>query len=243
MGSGKISILIAVYNEAATCGPLLDQVIASDCCALEKEIIVVESNSTDGTRAIIQDYEKRGKIRALYEDAPRGKGRALQTAIAACSGDIILIQDADLEYKISEYPLLIKPLVEGRTDFVLGSRHLGASDWQVRQFIKDQTRAQLINIGALFYTGLFNFLFGTALTDPATMFKVFRRSALQGITLRSNWFDLDWEIVAKLVRNKILPLEVPVSYASRSFADGKKIRFWRDAPLVLWAIVKFRFIS
>jgi glycosyltransferase involved in cell wall biosynthesis len=237
----KISILVPVYNEAATCRTLLDQVIASDCCSLDKEIIVVESNSSDGSRQIVQEYEKGGKLRVLYEDTPRGKGHALKTAIAACSGDIILIQDADLEYKISEYPLLLKPLLEGKAEFILGSRHLGANSWQVRHFIKDETKAHLFNIGAHLYTHLFNFLYGTNLTDPPTMFKVFRRSALEGITLRSNWFDLDWEILAKLIRKGIVPIEVPVSYDSRNFEEGKKIRFWRDAPLVLLAILRFRF--
>lgn len=237
----KLSILIPVYNEAATCRTLLDQVLAADCCGLEKELVVVESNSTDGTRDIVSEYEKAGKVRALYEDRPQGKGHALKAALAAAAGDIILIQDADLEYKVSEYPALVKPILEGRTDFVLGSRHLGAETWQIRSFITEGTKARLINLGAVVYTGLFNALYGVKLTDPATMFKVFRRSCLDGADLRCDWFDLDWEIVAKLIRRGHIPLEVPVSYASRSFAEGKKIRFWRDAPMVFWAILRFRF--
>ena len=182
-------------------------------------------------------------MRALYEKNPQGKGHAVKSAIAAATGDVILFQDADLEYKISEYPALLKPIVEGKTDFVLGSRHLGAANWQVRKFIKGQTKAELINMGSVLYSGLFNLLYGTRLTDPPTMFKVFKREALAGITLRCNWFDLDWEIVAKLVRKGHVPMEVPVSYASRSFAEGKKIRFWRDTPTVFWAIIRFRFFS
>jgi len=235
--------LIPVYNEAATLQPLLDQVLAADCLGLEKEVIVVESNSTDGTRRIVQEYETRGLVRAIYEDRPQGKGHAVKAALGAATGDIVLIQDADLEYKVSEYPTLIKPILEGHTDFVLGSRHLGAASWQIRCFLTEGIKARLINIGAVFYTNLFNLLYGVRLTDPATMFKVFRRSVLDGVRLRSDWFDLDWEIVAKLIRKGRRPLEVPVSYASRSFEQGKKIRFWRDAPMVLWAIVRFRFLD
>lgn len=239
----KVSILIPVFNEAATVRPLLDQVLASDCLGLEKELVVVESNSTDGTRAVVQEYERAGKIAAFYEPRPQGKGHALKAALTASTGDVILVQDADLEYKIAEYPGLLRPIVEGRVDFVLGSRHLGAETSQFRKFITEGTKARLINLGGVLYTGLFNALYGVKLTDPATMFKVFKRSCLDGVALRSNWFDLDWEIVAKLIRRGHIPIEVPVSYASRSFEEGKKIRFWRDAPMVLWAIVRFRFLD
>ena len=236
----RLSILIPVYNEAATCARLLDSVLASDCLGLEKEIVVVESDSTDGTRAIIHDFERRGVIRAIYENKPQGKGHALKAALAAATGDILLIQDADLEYKVSDYPALLRPLVAGTADFVMGSRHLGAETWQMRRFLHEGAKARLINLGALFYTRLFNALYGVKLTDPATMFKVFRRKTLAGIELKSDWFDLDWEIVAKLIRRGYRPVEVPVTYASRDFAEGKKIRFWRDAPMVLWAILWFR---
>jgi glycosyltransferase involved in cell wall biosynthesis len=121
----KLSILVPVYNEAATCRVLLDQVLAADISGLEREVIVVESNSTDGTRAQIQEYERAGKVRALYEDRPQGKGHALKAALAAATGDIVLIQDADLEYKVAEYPGLLKPILEGRADFVqIGRAHV-----------------------------------------------------------------------------------------------------------------------
>ena len=237
----KVSILIPVYNEARTCRALLEAVLAADCAGCEKEILVVESNSTDGTQAIVREYESKRLLRALYEDRPRGKGHALKAALGAATGDIVLIQDADLEYKVSEYPALLKPILDGRADFVLGSRHLGANTWQIRKFITNHLSARVINLGGLLYTTLFNVLYGVKLTDPATMFKVFRRACLEGVRLRSNWFELDWEIVAKLVRKGHLPQEVPVSYASRSVEEGKKIRFWRDGPLVFWAILRVRF--
>src|SRR4051812_36308876 len=115
----RLSILIPVFNEAATLRPLLDQVLAADISGLEREVVVVESNSTDGTREQVREYEKAGKIKAFYEDRPQGKGHALKAALAAATGDIVLVQDADLEYKVSEYPALLKPILDGQCDFVL----------------------------------------------------------------------------------------------------------------------------
>jgi len=236
----KVSVLIPVFDEASTARELFDRVLSADTSGLTKDIVVVESGSTDGTKEIVEEYEKKGLIRAFYQERPRGKGNALKVALENAEGDIILIQDADLEYDVKDYPQLLKPIVEGRADFVLGSRHLGAKDWQFRRFLDSIYYATVINLGGRIFTGLFNLLYGTSLTDPATMFKVFRRSAAEGLVWRSDYFDLDWEIVAKLVRSGSVPVEVPVSYASRSVAEGKKIRFWRDGTLVLLAILRFR---
>ncbi len=238
----KISILIPIFDEAGTARELLDKVLAVEIEG-EKEIIVVESGSTDGTRAIVEEYEKSGKIRALYQEKPRGKGNALKVALEAATGDIIIVQDADLEYDVKDYPQLLAPIIAGEVDFVLGSRHLGHEDWQFRSFIKDQFYARVINIGGKVFTTLFNFLYGVSLTDPATMYKVFRRSCMEGIEWKCNYFDLDWEIVAKLIRKGFVPAEVAVSYASRSTAEGKKIRFWRDGTTVFLAIVRFRWFD
>lgn len=239
----KLSIIIPVYNEARTTQELIKRVLAADLSPLEKEIIAVESNSTDGSREMIEDLRKEGKIKALYQDRPQGKGSALKIGLAAATGDIILIQDADLEYDIADYPDLLKPILEGRASFVLGSRHLGKSDWKIRKFIEHRFQAWLINLGGLLYATLFNALYGVKLTDPATMFKVFKRECMEGLVFKSNYFELDWEIVAKFIKKGFIPVEVPVSYASRSKEEGKKIRFFRDGSLVFLAILRFRFLN
>jgi len=238
-----LSIIIPAYNEERTLPTLLSRVQAIELSGLTKEILVVESHSTDHTRRIVQDHEKSGAIRAIYQDRPRGKGHAVKAGLAAATGDWILIQDADLEYDIADYPALLTPLREGRASFVLGSRHMGNKDWKYRRQGAGKWFGPFLDVGVAAYTLLFNALYGVSLTDPATMFKVFERRCLDGLTLRSNWFDLDWEIVAKLIRRGHRPLEIPVRYNARSIAEGKKIRFWRDSWMVLAAIVRFRFSS
>ncbi|MFH1724581.1 MAG: glycosyltransferase family 2 protein [Elusimicrobiota bacterium] len=238
----KLSIVIPIYNEARTARELLDRVLGVEL-PIEREVLVVESGSTDGTREIVEEYAARGGVRAIHQSRPRGKGNALKEGLRAATGDIILIQDADLEYDVKDYPELLEPILKGKASFVLGSRHLGCHDWMYRKFIDDAFYARVINFGALFYTGLFNRLHGLSLTDPATMYKVFRRECVEGIRWRCDYFDLDWEIVAKLVRRGHVPVEVPVNYVSRSVADGKKIRFWRDGFLVLRAILRFRWFD
>ena len=238
----KLSIIIPVFNEANTVEELVGKVLAVDISPLEKEVIVVESNSTDGSRELVSKMEKTLALKVVYQERPRGKGNALKDGLKAASGDIILIQDADLEYDVNDYRELLKPILEGRAAFVLGSRRIG-KDWKIRKFITDKFYAQAINFGAEIYTTLFNVLYGVRLTDPATMYKVFKRECLAGIEFKSNYFELDWEIVAKFIRKGFIPLEEPVNYASRSSAEGKKIRFFRDGFLVFWAIVRFRFLD
>ena len=270
LGTGKtLTVIMPVFNEAKTFETTLKKVLGQKCLGMRKEIIIVESNSTDGTRETVLKYVTgkpksvhlrdagikgpgptlrvyKGKriggntIRVILEHRPQGKGHALKCGFQEATGDVIIIQDGDTEYRTSEYPRLVKPILQGKTDFVLGSRHARGSTWKIREMNETFT-AHLINLGHWTYTTLFNILYGVRLTDPATMFKVFRRDAAQGIHWVSNWFELDWEIVAKLIRAGHRPIEIPVSYESRSTAEGKKIRFFRDGTLVLWAILSFRF--
>ena len=238
----KLSIILPVYNESKTLKKLMNQVLKTKI-SIDKEIILIESNSTDGTRKIVKTYEKHPLCKVYYQDRPQGKGNALKEGFKHATGDIILIQDGDLEYDPNEYQKLIQPILDGKADFILGSRHLSVNTHRVRKLEKTPFYAELLNFGHLFFTSLFNELYCVKLTDPATMFKVYKRKCTKGIHFKSNYFELDWEIVAKLIKKGYKPLEVPVTYHSRSVAQGKKIRFFRDGSKVLYAIIKYRFFD
>ena len=239
----KFSIIVPVYNERATVATLLEAVLAAPPKDLEKEIVIVEGSSTDGTRDVVRGYEGRPGVRVIYEDAPRGKGAAVRAGLAAVTGDLVLVQDGDLEYSTEDYPAVLEPLRAGRCEIVFGSRtRRSVQQWQFRRYAGiERLYGFFVNLGGVLFTGLFNFLYGTRLTDGATMFKVFRGADLKRLTLQSSGFDYDWELTAKLVRLGCRIEEVPVSYRARSRAEGKKIRFWRDGIRVALAIVRYRF--
>jgi len=245
----KVSIVIAVYNEARTVGALLERVWAQPVPMPAKEIIIVESNSTDGSREIVADFAARHtgeattQVHVIHEDGPQGKGHAIRQGLAAASGEIVLIQDADLEYEVCDYPDLLRPIIEGRAAVVLGSRHMGPNGWKIRKFAHGGPRAALMNVGGILFHALFNLLFGTRLTDPTTMYKVFRADCLEGLTLTCDRFDFDFELLGKLLRSGYRPLEVPVSYQSRDFNEGKKIRILRDPVTWIAAIFACRFAA
>mgnify|MGYP001610136960 CR=1 FL=1 len=242
----KLSIIVPIFNEAATAATLLDQIMALSLDGVEKEIVIIESGSTDGTTEIVRRYEERPGVSVIYEDKPRGKGAAVRRGLAKVTGDVVVIQDADLEYSVSDYPRLLEPFKRGEADIVFGSRGLDPRQrWQYRQFrgLWERLYGLVVNWGGLFYTHLFNLLYGTNLTDGATMFKLFRRPLLEGITLRSDVFDYDWELQGKLAKRGYKIVEMPVSYKARSRAEGKKVRFWRDGWRVLVAIVRYRFFD
>jgi glycosyltransferase involved in cell wall biosynthesis len=244
----KVSIIIAVYNEASTVRRLLERVWAQPLPGLDRELIIVESNSTDGSREIVAEFAVRRKdaaagVHVIYEDRPYGKGHAIRQGFAAASGEILLIQDADLEYDVGDYPDLLAPIVAGRTAFVLGSRHLGPDGWKIRQFANNGLLAGFMNAGGLLFRGLFNLLFSVRLTDPTTMYKVFRASCLDGLGFNCNGFDFDFELLGKLILAGYSPLEVPVSYKSRGFDEGKKIHIFRDPLAWVVAILRCRFLS
>jgi glycosyltransferase involved in cell wall biosynthesis len=234
-----LSVIVPVYNERATFRTLMDQLIAKELPGIEKEIVIVESNSRDGTRDEVLAYRDCSGVQIVLQDRPRGKGHAVRAGLAAAGGHFIVIQDADLEYDLDDYDVLLKPLVSGQQAFVIGSRHSGSS-WKMRQFNDAPVAASLFNLGHVIFLTLFNLLYAQRLQDPFSMFKVFRRECLYGLTFECNRFDFDFEIVIKLLRKGYRPIEIPVNYRARSFSEGKKVSAWRDPLTWVRALVKFR---
>ena len=234
----KLSVIVPIFNEARSAELVLGKIIDKRLEDADIEVIIVESNSTDGTRQIVQRFEGRPHLKVIYEPRPQGKGHAVRTGLAAATGDIVLIQDADLEYSLDDYEKLLAPILNGKTDFVLGTRHT-EGNWHMRRFNNGKHCALIFNVAHWGFTWLLNKSLNTSMSDPFTMFKVFRRSCLNGITLECNRFDLDWEIVIKLVRAGYKPLEIPVTYTSRDFTEGKKVSMFKDPPTWMKAWVKY----
>jgi glycosyltransferase involved in cell wall biosynthesis len=238
--SHSLSVIVPVFNERATVEPALAQLLAKEVPGVAIEIIIVESNSTDGSRDVVLKHRDHPRVRIILEETPRGKGHAVRAGLAQATGEIILIQDADLEYDLADYEPLLEPILAGRQTFMLGSRH-GHGGFKIRSFDDQPVRAFVLNCAHWAFTLLINASLGIWLRDPFTMYKVFRRDCLRGIRLTCNRFDFDWELLIKLIRAGHRPLEIPVSYNSRSFAEGKKIRIFRDPLTWLWAWAKARF--
>ncbi len=226
----KLSIIIPVYNEINSIREILRRVQAT---GLADEIIVVDDGSTDGTRQILQELDGREQIRVLFHPKNQGKGSAVRTGLAAAQGDVILIQDADLEYDPREYPALLRPIQEGIADVVYGSRFLGGAR---RPILFWNMVANKI------LTFLTNILYNNILSDMETGYKVFRRSVLEGITLRARRFDFEPEFTAKMLKRKIRIFEVPITFNPRDYSAGKKIKA-KDAFHALWTLLKYRFVD
>lgn len=237
----KVSVIIPLYNEARTFPELMRRLYALDLGEIKKEIIIVESNSTDGSRQLAKKYEKKKGTMVIYEDEPRGKGSAIRLGLKAAKGDVIIIQDADLEYDVNDYKKLVKPIIEGKASFVLGSRTLKKGSWRIRALPGNRLSSIILNYGGVIYNIMFCLLYGVKMTDIATMYKVFRRDLVKDINFSSNGFDLDVEIIVKLLKKGAKPLEVPVSYKARSFKEGKKVNILKDGAASFWAIIKYRF--
>jgi len=239
-GLRKVSIILPVYNEKETFSVVVEQLIQKTIRGLEKEIIIVESNSTDGTRDDVVKLQGSPDVKIVLQRAPRGKGNAVREGLQHATGEIILIQDGDLEYDIQDYEALLRPITQLRSSFTLGIRHKGNS-LKMRRFIHRPVLAWIINFGHKGLTCLFNMLYRQNLSDPFTMFKVFRKDCLRGVQLDCDHFDFDIELVIKLVRQGFTPLEIPVNYVSRSFEEGKKVSFIRDPLRICSAMFRHWF--
>jgi glycosyltransferase involved in cell wall biosynthesis len=242
IGSYRLSVIMPAYNEINTIQQSIEKVLNKQLRRMDIELILVESNSTDGTKDIVNLYKDHPRVKVVFEQKPSGKGHAVRAGFEVATGDFILIQDADNEYDIQDYEILLEPLISGRQVFVLGSRY-GTSIWNMRKFSDQPMCAILLNLGHWFFVTLINKLYGVGLKDPFTMYKVFRKDCIKDIIFECNRFDFDHELVLKLIRKGYKPIEIPVRYHSRSFAHGKKVRIFADPLTWLRAIIKFRFVK
>ena len=226
----KLSVVIPVYNEKRTLSELICRV---EAVKLEKEIIIVDDASTDGTRDLLKKYEGQERFKVIYQSKNAGKGSALRAGFDKAEGEIIIVQDADLEYDPKEYPLLLEPILDGRADVVYGSRFLGGTH---RVFFFWHY------VGNKVLTTLSNMCTNLCLTDMETGYKVFRRTVLDSFILKCNRFGFEPEFTSKVARHAFRIYEVPISYSGRGYEEGKKID-WKDGVAALWFIFRFRFFS
>lgn len=231
---------MAAYNEEATFEKAVrDLLTVLESLPYSYELIVVESNSKDNTRNLATKLQAELDYKLILQQQAFGKGFAIREALRHKTGDLFLIYDADGEYNPQDIPRLIAPIASGATSFVLGTRH--QAGLAMREMSDYKVKSMIMNYAHKFFTFLINIFFGTNLSDPFTMYKIFRTEVFHDVELVSNRFDFDWELVAKAIRRGSQPIEVPIQYISRSFSEGKKIRFFYDPMTWIFALVRFKF--
>lgn len=226
-----LSVVVPVYNEIKTIRDILSKINSVN---IDKEIIIVDNYSTDGTRDILQDILKNvwaSNIRVIYHSYNKGKGSAVREGMQQARGEFVIIQDADLEYDPNDYQKLMNVIIENKADIVLGARFTGGHIGLTAH-----------RLGNRFLTGLLNFLFAAKLNDYATCYKMARKDAFIGMGLKASSFDIEVEIICKALKRRMRIVEVPISYYPRSYSEGKKIR-WVDGLQAIFSIIKYRFLA
>jgi len=228
----RLSIIIPVYNEEKSIMQILTKIKKSDIGNIEKEIILIDDFSSDGTRDLLKNL-KGENIKVLFHDKNYGKGKAIRTGLKVATGEFILIQDADLEYDPNDYSKLLKPLTNGMADVVYGSRILNK---------KNKISSIYFFLGGRLLTFLTNIIYFTNITDEPTCYKVFRKNVLDNIVLKCERFEFCPEVTAKIAKKGITIFEVPISYHPRNKKEGKKIKLF-DGIVAIWTLLKYRFID
>jgi glycosyltransferase involved in cell wall biosynthesis len=226
----NLSVVIPVYNEVNNIKEIIKRVQTQK---VANEIIIVDDGSSDGTRDILKELDGKKKVRVILHERNQGKGAAVVTGIKASKGDILLIQDADLEYDPRDYPHILRPIEEGLADVVYGSRFLGGA-----------RRATMFwhMIANRMLTTMTNILYDTILTDMETGYKVFRRNVIEGMTIHAKRFDFEPEFTAKVLKRQHRIFEVPITFNPRDYSEGKKIKL-KDAFEAVWTLLKYRFVD
>jgi glycosyltransferase involved in cell wall biosynthesis len=227
----KLSVIVPVLNEKNTLETVIQKLLRVDI-PFEKEIIIVDDHSTDGSTDIIKDLKERHKeiIKSIHKPVTMGKGNAIRNAIPLITGDIVIIQDADLEYNIEEYKILLKPFIEQSADVVFGSRFMG----------KIQKMAFLNLVANKILTFATNLLYGIKITDEATAYKLIRADIFKKFNMQAERFEFCPEIVAKSAKGGYRIVEIPITYSARTVKEGKKIK-WMDGIIALWTLIKYKF--
>jgi len=226
----KLSVIIPVYNEVKTIQEIIRRVQAT---GLADEIVAIDDGSTDGSRDLLAGLNGENNIKVRYHEKNQGKGKAVRTGIQNASGDLIIIQDADLEYDPREYTNLLRPIQEGIADVVYGSRFLGAGRRPV--LFWNMVANKILTL-------VTNILYNNILTDMETGYKLFRRQVVENMSLHAHGFDFEPEFTAKILKMKVRIYEIPITFNPRDYSEGKKIKM-RDAFIAMWTLIKYRFVD